>query len=317
VSVSPLPLKPTWASSTFLQYLGTIFALFSLGSLFTVAQEEHGSGGLFGWSALALAILIVLVVGAEQRAEPVVAGLVAVIAVFCWAVLVASLFDAIGFDLAPNPRSFFNGGLGLDTILLEALVIGASAYALSRFRFPLLVLPLAAVVWYAVMDLLEGLLGGGNTATAILALLVGLVFVLVAAAYDGGGHHPYAFWLHVVGGLSVGGGILWFWHEHTWEWLLVLIVSLAYVAVARSLGRSSYAVLGAAGLVGTATYFIEKWFSLGSLVPFFPSEPDDVDKWGRPLVYLALGAVLVALGILVERSRPLPPPGDEPAPAVH
>jgi hypothetical protein len=316
VSVSPLPLKPTWASSTFLQYLGTIFALFSLGSLFTVAQEEHGSGGLFGWSALALAILIVLVVGAEQRAEPVVAGLVAVIAVFCWAVLVASLFDAIGFDLAPNPRSFFNGGLGLDTILLEALVIGASAYALSRFRFPLLVLPLAAVVWYAVMDLLEGLLGGGNTATAILALLVGLVFVLVAAAYDGGGHHPYAFWLHVVGALSVGGAILWFWHEHTWEWLLVTIVSLAYVAVARSLGRSSYAVLGAVGLAGTATYFIEKWFSLGSLVPFFPSEPDDVDKWGRPLVYLGLGAAFVALGLLVERSR-VPAAPDEPAPPVH
>jgi hypothetical protein len=317
VSVSVFPLKPTWASSSFLQYLGTVFALFSLGSLFAVLQDEHGSGGLFGWSALALAILIVLAVGAEQRSEPIVAGLVAVIAVFCWAVLVASLFDAIGFDLAPNPQSFFNGGLGLDTILLEALVIGVSAYALNRFRFPLLVLPLAAVVWYAVMDLLEGLLGGGNTATAILALLVGLVFVLVAAAYDGGGHHPYAFWLHVVGGLSVGGAVLWFWHEHTWEWLLVMIVSLVYVAVARSLGRSSYAVLGAAGLAGTATYFIEKWFSLGSLVPFFPSEPDDVDKWGRPVVYLGLGAAFVALGLLVERSRLVPAVPEEPAPPVH
>ena len=130
------------------------------------------------------------------------------------------------------------------------------------------------------MDLLEGLLGGGNSATAILALLVGLVFVCVGAAYDGGGHHPYAFWLHVVGGLSVGGGILWFWHEHTWEWLLVLIVSLVYIAVARSLGRSSYAVLGALGLAGTATYFIEKWFSLGSLVPFFPAEPEERGQVG-------------------------------------
>ena len=61
------------------------------------------------------------------------------------------------------------------------------------------------------------------------------------------------------------------------------------------MGRSSYAVLGAVGLAGTATYFIEKWFSLGSLVPYFSAEPESVDKWGRPLVYLALGAVFIAL----------------------
>ena len=76
------------------------------------------------------------------------AGLLAFIAVFCWAVLLASLFDGLGFDLAPNPAGFFNGGLGLDTIVLELLVLGGAGYALSRFRFPLLVLPIAAVSWY-------------------------------------------------------------------------------------------------------------------------------------------------------------------------
>jgi hypothetical protein len=315
VVASEYPLKPTWRSATFLQYLGTVFAVASLGAFFSVAQDEHGTWGLFGWSLLALAILVALAVGAEQRGEPVVAGLLAFIAVFCWAVVLGSLFDGLGFDLAPNSDSFFNGGLGLDTIVLELLMIGGAAYALSRFRFPLLVLPVAAVSWYAVMDLLEGLLGGGNSATAILAIFVGLVFVLIGAAYDGGGHHPYAFWLHVVGGLSVGGAILWFWHEHTWEWLLVMIVSLIYIAVARSLGRSSYAVLGALGLAGTATYFIEKWFSFGDLAPFFPSDSEEADKWGRPLVYLALGAVFILLGILVERGRPAVPA--EPAPTVH
>jgi hypothetical protein len=317
VAVSDHPLKPTWRSATFLQYLGTVVALGSLGSFFTVAQEEHGTWGLFGWSLLALAILVALAIGAEQRREPVLAGLLALVAVFCWAVLLASLFDGLGFDLAPNSVGFFNGGLGLDTIVLELLVIGGAAYALNRFRFPLLVVPIAAVGWFAVMDLLEGLLGGGNSATAILAILVGLFYALIGAAYDGGGHHPYAFWLHVVGGLSVGGGILWFWHEHTWEWLLVLIVSLIYIAVARSLGRSSYAVLGALGLAGTATYFIERWFSLGSLVPFFPAEPDSADKWGRPLVYLVLGAVFMLLGIVVERGRRAAPLAGEPAPTIH
>ena len=52
-------------------------------------------------------------------------------------------------------------------------------------------------------------------------------------------------------------------------------------------------------------------------MPFLPSEPDEVDKWGRPLVYLGLGAALVALGILVQRERTVPPAAEEPAPAVH
>ena len=252
---------------------------------------------------------------AERRRPPIVAGLIAVVGVFCWAVVVGSLLVALGFDLLPDPQyaRFFTQGLGLDTILLEVLVVVGAGVALGRFRFPLLVLPMAAVIWYGVMDLFEGVLGGGDSATAILAILVGLVFVGVGAASDGVSQDPYGFWLHVVGGLSVGGAILWFWHEQTWQWLLVLVVSLGYIAISRSLSRSSYAVLGALGLAGTATYFIEKWFSLGSLVPFFRPSPKSVDKWGRPLVYLALGAVFVALGIVVERGRAAPSPPDETA----
>jgi hypothetical protein len=304
--VETYPLKPTWTSGTFLQYLGTAFALFSLGSLFGALQEAHGTAGLVGWSLLALVIAAAVAVLAQRRGEPIVAGLVAVIAVFSWAVFVASLLDLVGFDISAeaDTSSFFNGGLAFGMILLELLVIAGAALALNRFGFPILVLLVAAVAWYAVVDLLEGVLGGGDTAIAILALLVGLAFVAIAAAADSGEPNPNAFWLHVAGGVSVGGAILWFWHTETWQWLLVLLVSLGYIFVARRLGRSSYAVLGALGLAGTATYFIEKWFSLGSLVPFFPAEPEDVDKWGRPLVYLALGAALVALGLLVGLKRP-------------
>jgi len=44
-------------------------------------------------------------------------------------------------------------------------------------------------------------------------------------------------------------------------------------------------------------------------VPFFATAPEDVAEWGRPVVYLALGVVLVALGLLVEwRRRPEPAP---------
>jgi hypothetical protein len=318
VDAYPLPLKPTWSSSTFLQYLGTGFALVSLASFFSVLQDEHGSWCLAGVSLLGLSILLGLAVVAQRRGENIVAGLLSVVAVLCWTVLVGSLLDIVGFDLAPDVAAerFFNTGLAFGMLVLELLVIIGAALVLARFHFPLIVLIIAAVAWYAVMDLLEGVLGGGDTATAILALAIGLAFVAVAASMDGDGANPSAFWLHVVGGLSVGGAFLWFWHERTWEWLLILVISLGYIGVARVLGRSSYAVLGAVGLAGTATYFIEKWFSLGTLVPYFAAEPESVDKWGRPLVYLALGAVFVALGVVIGLSRATSPaPAAVPPPA--
>jgi len=303
MAVVEQPLKPRWASATFLQYLGTIFAIGALLALFTVLQDEQGSWGLFGWSALALLATVAAALGAERRGERVVAGLLATVALVCWIVLAGSLFDAIGFDFAPGDEAFFNKGLSIDTILVEVIFLVGALYALSRFRFPLLVLPIAAVIWYAVMDLLEGLFGGGNTATAILAILVGLVFVLIGASYDGDGHHPYAFWLHVLGGLSVGGGILWFWHEHTWEWLLVMIVSLIYIAVARSLDRSSYAVLGTIGILATTTYFTFDGFSVfGAFLPFGSGAIDEgLDPWQVALSFVAAGLVIVLLGLVEDR----------------
>jgi hypothetical protein len=312
--MEPVPVAPAWTSATFLEYLGALVGGAALLALFAVVNDEQGTGGLVGWSALALLLVGAAAELVRRRGEAVVAGLLAVVAVLVWGVLAGAVLQGIGLLPDREDGPFFNEGLALDVVVLETLVIAAAALAFRRFRFPLLVLPLAAVLWYGLMDLLEGVLGGGNTATSLLALVVGLFFVLFAVAQDSGGHHPSAFWVHVVGGLSVGGAVLWFWHEHTWEWLLVLVVSLVYVAVARATGRSSYAVLGAVGLFGTATYFIEKWFSLGSLVPFFTAEPGDVDEWGRPLVYLALGAVFVVLGVLVDRARGgSPPPAAPPA----
>ena len=98
----PLPLKPTWTSSTFLQYLGTGFALVSLASFFSVLQDEHGTWCLAGVSLLALVILLCLAAIAQRRGERIVAGLLGVVAILSWAVLVGSLLDIVGFDWLPD-----------------------------------------------------------------------------------------------------------------------------------------------------------------------------------------------------------------------
>lgn len=296
-------MKPVWTSSTFLQYAGMLIVVVAVAWLLSFLQDQHGSGGLVGWAALFLAVALGLALSVLRRGEPLLAGLLALLAVIVFAAFAGAIFDVLGLvdeeDGGPLAEGF-----DFWLIVLELLVLFAALAALRRFRFPLLALVAAVAAWVALVDVVGEIFGGGNDAHAATAILIGLGFVAAGRSMDAGGHSTSAFWVHLVGGLSLGGGVLWFLHSEDWHWAIVGIVALVYVAAARTLLRSSYAVLGAIGMTAVASYFIEQWFSLSSLVPFFgvPLEETD-DAWGRPLLYLVLGAVLVALGLWVQWRR--------------
>lgn len=295
-----------------LQYLGMLVALGSLLALLAIAEQDHGRGGLLLASAVALAATGALAEALRRRGEWLPAGLVSVVAVLMFGTVVGTIVDLLGLfpDDAPDESGFFTEGFPFGVLILEVAVMAAALYARRRFAFPFHTFVFAAALWYPVMDLLEGVVGGGNTGTAVLAILVGLGFVAAGAANDEPEHDPSAFWLHLVGALSVGGGIVWFWHDSAGESLLVMLVSLAYVLAARRWARSSYAVLGALGLAAATTYFVERWFSEETFIPFVQPEGDNPPDWGRPLMYLLLGVVYMLLGWLVGPRRRPEPPGE-------
>ena len=139
---------------------------------------------------------------------------------------------------------------------------------------------LAASIWFFVTDLISG---GGNW-TAIVTIAVGLVFLLAGIAVDDGPSRPYGFWLHVAAGLTIGGGLVWFFHDGA----VRLdpdrrLTGLLYVLLGDRLARSSWVVLGAWGILQTATYFADEvvghhglFFPFFFLFPFFLAFDDDV-----------------------------------------
>ena len=148
--------------------------------------------------------------------------------------------------------------------MLEVVAIVASVVALRIFEFPLLVLLLAFSSWFFVTDLISG---GGNW-TAIVTIAVGLVFLLAAIAVDDGPSRPFGFWLHVAAGLTIGGGLVWFFHDGLFDWIVVGVVGAVYILLGDRLARSSWVVFGAWGMLQTATYFADKWSDISEL--FFP-----------------------------------------------
>ena len=169
----------------------------------------------------------------------------------------------------------------------------------------------AAGAWFFITDLLSN---GGNW-SAIVTIAVGLALLGAALVVDAGEARPGAFWLHVVSGLTIGGGLLWFFHESDLDWMLVALAGLCYIALGERLARSSWIVLGAWGLLQMASHFAEKWSAFADFFffPFFYLFPfslgftefgkPDRHPWAGPLIYAALGAVFFLMALLLARRR--------------
>ena len=286
-------LKPRWSSSTALVYLGGGVILVATTVLLSILGGDHGDWALVGYSALAAVIALALALWLEQSGRAVAAGVLATVAVLLFATFVGAVENAIGILDADF------GDYQPATLVLEALTIAASFVALQRFRAPLLVLPIALTFWVAVADL--GSLGSWN-AGEVLSILVGLALIVTAVSVDRAGRQQYALWLHVVGGLALGGGVLAL-VEGDVAWAFVGLLSLAYVAAAYLLARSSYAVLGTIGILATTTYFSLDGFSIVSAVLPFGSGvvEEGLDPWQVALSFVVAGLVIVVLGLVEDR----------------
>lgn len=287
-------VKPLWSSASALVYMGGFVILAATFALLSILGGDHGDWALVGYSALAAAAGIAIALWLERSGRAVAAGVLATLAVVFVSFFVGSLESAIGIldlDLGDyQPAS----------LLLEVLTVAAALVALRRFRAPLLVLPIAVTVWIFFIDL--GSIGSWEDAGAVLSIVAGLVLIVKAVVVDRAGREPYGFWLHVIGGAAFGGGVLSL-VDSGLAWAAVGLLSLAYVAAAYRLTRSSYAVLGTFGILATTTYFTLDGFSLlGAFLPFGSGEIEEgLDPWQVALGFVAAGLVIVLLGLVGDR----------------
>ena len=297
-------------------YAGMFVVLFAMLALLMYLATEHSDGGFFGWSLLVWAVIAAVAVGFELAGERVAAGLFAFVSLIAFSVAAGAFEDLIGIldDLGEGPFDGFRIGL----LLLDLIIITAGFILLARFRFPLLVLPVAFIGWFFLVDLVSG----GGTWSAIVSIFVGFVFMLVGAAAD----RAYGFWIHVVAGLAIGGAFLYLWNSATWEWILIGLIALLYFLFAGALDRSSYAVLGAIGLFLAWSYFVEKWTDADGVQPGLRGR-DDPRLQLRLAVSRACGAqrcCTASSGSCWSRSasgssgdsRPRPPKLPSPSPSA-
>jgi hypothetical protein len=152
-------------------------------------------------------------------------------------------------------------------------------------------LVLAGLGWYFFTDLVSS---GGNW-SAWVTLFVGLFLFVLGLGQDGGDTRPYGFWVHVVAGLTIFGALLYWWHSTDFQWALIIVVGLLFMAIGAGLRRSTYGVIGTIGLVlASGHYAIGNAFLSGD-------QPSAPSSWAGPVAFLCLGVFLALVGMALWR----------------
>lgn len=287
--------KPVWTTSSFLLYAGGLTVLLAALAALAYLSSQYGDAAYAGWAALVLVVLSAISDGLRRRGRWLVAGVFAYVSVIAWAAFLAALWTWFGWlSASPSTSSSPFRGFSVARLSLELLVLLAAWSDRRRFRFPFLSSVSTFVGWLFVTDLVSN---GGNW-SAVVTLLVGLGYLAAGTARG----EPSAFWLHLTAGVLVGGAILYWWHTSDWQWALVAGAALLYVRMARSSGRSSWAVLATVGLLAAATHFTIGWAREG--FSFFGDGSGGPPRlWVPSVVFAFVGFLLVALGLFAGRGR--------------
>jgi hypothetical protein len=327
-------VKPIWTSATFLVYTGGLTVL--LGGLVALAYlgSQYGSGAKAAWALLVLVILYAIAHALRRRGRQIAAGIFAFASVIAWAAFVILLFRWWGWKGVDASIKHWSWSRNVALLL----ILAAAWHDRRQFGFPFIRAISALLVWVFVIQLLPA----GPNLTAAITLIVGLAYLLLGTIH----RTSSSFWLHLVGGLLIGGAILFWDHTSDGNFAFVLIVALVYVAIAYGTKRSSWAVLGTIGffiatihyVVGSPTAIAEGAFGLGSssggsctatangtICTQTGSSPlthsAGISPWSPALALGLLGFWLVLLGMLGRRrtaatlAAPPAPPPPPPTPA--
>jgi hypothetical protein len=285
-------------TGSFLAYTGALTALVASVAWLGVISDDHGQGTFAGWSVLFWLLAEVLAFALLGRGHRVAAGLFGFVGLGLFALMVGAFFSWFGW--LPHDKPL--GGFHIGILALQLLVLIAAAIDLGIFKFPLFALVLAGLGWYFVTDLVSS---GGNW-SAWVTLFVGLFLFVMGLANDGGDTRPYGFWVHVVAGLTIGGALLYWWHSSDFQWALIIVVGIVFMAVGAGIRRSSYAVLGTIGLFLATWHYAAGSGSSGSVDIFGAQTPSRPASWAGPVAFLCLGLFLALLGMVFWRRDPEP-----------
>ncbi len=281
--------EPRFDLTHVLYYLGGLIAIGAMTVFMNLGWEAFGGWGIF-FIALAYAGAgLKLADFFRNRGYGVPAGICATFAVALTPLAIYGLQRAIGFWPGGSLYHDYHDWVRWHWLLMELGTLAVGAIVAWRYRYPFLIMPIAATLWYMSMDLAAVIAAGRPDfeLRALVSLYFGLAVCGLAFWIDVRSRHgaDFAFWLYLFGVIAFWGGMTVQDSGSELSKFAYCLTNLLMIGIGVVLVRRVFVVFGA---IGVSLY-------LGHLTRLFE------DSWLFPVALSAIGLGIIYLGVLWQK----------------
>lgn len=283
--------QPGFCFTHILFYLGGIMAIGAMTLFMTLGWERFGGYGIL---ALAMAYSLLGLFLTEfflKRNLTIPSGICATFVVALTPLALYGLLLGLGWNATTRPYRAYHAYIDLGWIFMELGTLVTGVIMAWRYRFPFLVMPIAATLWYMSMDLTPFFSGQEHPAwelRCLVSIWFGLIILLLGFWVDLRSRHSkdFAFWLYFFGVVSFWGGLSAQEPGTQWQQCIYLFINLGLILAGVFLARRVFVVFGAIGVSGYLGHQAYTVFNDSQVFPF---------------VLTGIGLAVICLGILWQK----------------
>jgi hypothetical protein len=279
--------RPRFDFTHILYYLGGMLAIGAMTLFMNLGWEAFGGWGIFVISCLYAAGGLYLLGIFSSRKLHIPAGICAVFVVALTPLAIYGLQQGMGWWVDGSVYRDYHRYIRWHWVFMELGTLASGCFMAWKYRYPFLLMPIAATLWYMSMDLTAMLTGGkiDRELASLVSLWFGVAHIAFAFWVDIRSRKTvdYAFWLYIFGVMTFWGGLSSMESSGEWSRFCYMLVNLGLIGVGVLLVRRVFVVFGALGVTFylghlASTIFKNSWF--------FPIS----------LTFIGLGIVLLGVG---------------------
>lgn len=282
--------KPQFKMTHVLYYLGGFLAIGAMSLFMNLGWETWGGGAIVALCMLYMLLAYALLHFFQNHQLDIPAAICTVFMVVLVSLAVYGIEDLLGLWKNETVYRDYHEMIDGRWLSIELATISAGLILFWRYRYPFLLLPISATIWYMSIDISDwlfvywGIVEDRSLLTHWVSIVFGLMMFVVAvlADYKDTQRKDYAYWLYIFGASAFWGGLSLLDSHSEWGRLLYALINVMMMFIGVLLQRRVFTVFGSIGL----------FLYLGDL-----SHRLFKDSWFFPISLTTLGLIVIWLGL--------------------
>jgi len=260
---------PRFDFTHILYYLGGMLAIGAMTLFMNLGWETFGGWGIVVLSLIYGGLGLKMTGYFQGKSLAVPAGICATFVTALAPLAIYGLQQGLGMWPESTAYKDYHHYIRYHWLYMELGTLAVGSIMAWKYRYPFLIMPVAATLWYMSMDLAPFLNDGKYDFEfkALVSMWFGVANILLAFWVDIRSRKSgdYAFWLYLFGVLAFWGGLTSQHSDSELSKLFYCLINLGLIGIGVVLVRRVFVIFGAIGCcvyIGhlASTVFKDSWF---------------------------------------------------------